>query len=154
MRQALAGATGVTRGASDWGVPGIEPGNPVPFRLYRVVRGSAVDETAAVPQCFPVAFFAMPDAATARRWIDDMLASEESTEGSERAYPGALAANFHISLDGRQVLVLSEWLSEAEAVAHIEAVWEPLLAQVGEGNTGARFRHHLTLTDPDHPVTN
>lgn len=125
-------------------MPGTEPGTTVPFRLYRVVRGTAVSEHAAA-ECFPVAFFAMPDAATASRWVDGMLASEEAAEGEERAYPGALAANFHISLDGAQVMVLSEWLSEAEAVAHIEAVWEPILAAAGEGNTGARYRRVLTL---------
>ncbi|MBW4722359.1 hypothetical protein [Saccharothrix obliqua] len=129
-------------------VPGAATPESVPFRLYRVVRGSAVTTPAPVPTCFPVATFTMAEPERARAWVDGLLAAEEDAEGADRAYPGALAANFHVSVDGGVVLVLSEWVSEAEAVAHIEQVWEPILAGIGDGDVGRRYRHDVTFTAP------
>jgi hypothetical protein len=126
------------------------PGEAVAFRLYRVVRGGLVTDPAPVAACFPAAIFPMAGQDAARSWIDGLLDSEEAAEGSNREYPGAIAANFHISLDGTKVLVLSEWASEQEAVAHIEAVIDPLLEKMGSADVGSgdRFRHYVTLIDP------
>lgn len=147
LRESLRDEAGISRGIPGWGVAGVGAFTPVPFRLYRIVRGSAVTSPAPVPECFPVAFFTMSDYASASQWIDGLLDAEVEAEGEERAYPGALAANFHISVDGTQVLVLSEWVSEEEAIAHIAAVWEPILEQVG-GDAGARYHHYLTVSGP------
>ncbi|MFD9421086.1 MULTISPECIES: hypothetical protein [unclassified Streptomyces] len=67
----------------------------MPFRLYRVVRGGRVTDADPVPECFPAAVFPM--------------AGEEA---ARQDYPGAIATNFPIGLDGGSVLVLSEWVSE------------------------------------------
>lgn len=129
-----------------WGVAGARSRGPVPFQLYRVVRGGAITDPAPVPQCFPAATFPMAGGEAARRWIDGLLAAEEEAEGAERAYPGAIAANFHVGVDGGSVLVLSEWASEKEAADHIDEVIEPLLEAAGGGDAGARYTHCLTLT--------
>ncbi|EIV96250.1 hypothetical protein [Frankia sp. QA3] len=126
---------------------GVEITGPTPFRIYRTVRGSAVTDEDPLPESFPVAFFTMPDHETATRWVDGLLSAEEESEGDERAYPGAIAANFHVSIDGTRVLVLSEWLSDEAASAHIAAVWEPILERFG-GDAGALYRHYATLTGP------
>ncbi|MEU7147194.1 hypothetical protein AB0B79_06850 [Streptomyces sp. NPDC039022] len=118
------------------------------FQLYRVVRGGAITDPAPVPQCFPAAVFPMRGVQAARDWIDGLLAAEEKAEGEERAYPGAIAANFHVSLDGTSVLVLSEWASEKEAAEHIDEVIEPLLEAAGGGDAGARYTHSFTLRPP------
>ncbi|POX55055.1 hypothetical protein C3489_12120 [Streptomyces sp. Ru71] len=129
-------------------------GNPLPdglgavadtvaFRHYRAVRGTAVPEDAPAPQSFPVAFFDTADESAARAWLDGLLESEERSEGEDRAYPGAVAAHLHISLDGTRVLSFSEWLTEEQAVAHITAVWEPVLKEFG--GTGSLYRHFRTL---------
>jgi hypothetical protein len=109
------------------------------FRHYRTVRGTAVTEPVPVPESFPVAFFDTADEDAARSWLDGLLESEERTEGEDRTYPGAVAAHLHISLDGTKVLSFSEWLSEEQATAHIEAVWEPVLKEFG--GTGTLYRH-------------
>ncbi|MGW3376058.1 hypothetical protein [Streptomyces hydrogenans] len=57
-----------------------------------------------------------------------------------------MAAHLHISLDGTRVLSFSEWLSEEQAVAHIEAVWAPVLARFG--GTGSLYRHVATYLRP------
>jgi hypothetical protein len=153
--QALAASLrdegGISRGVPGWGIPGVESPEPRQYKLYRVVRGGAITDPAPVPQCFPAAIFKMENETAARNWVDGLLASEEAAEGKERAYPGAIAANFHISVDGTSVFLLSEWASEEEAVAHIAEVIEPILEQVGSGDTGAgaRYRHHVTLTAPE-----
>ncbi|MET9916956.1 hypothetical protein ABZZ04_07700 [Streptomyces sp. NPDC006435] len=138
----------ISRPAPDGGVAGTSPRGAVPFQLYRVVRGGALTEPEPVPRCFPAAVFPMAGAEAARQWIDGLLAAEEETEGEERAYPGAIAANFHVSLDGSSVLVLSEWASEKEAADHIDEVIEPLLEAAGGGDAGARYTHCLTLSGP------
>jgi hypothetical protein len=116
---------------------------PTPFRLYRVVRGGAIEDPAPVAESFPVAFFGAENHQAARAWIDGLLAAEEADEGDAREYPGGISANMHISLDGTAILSLSEWVSEAHAVAHIEAVWEPVLKELG--GTGLLYRHFRTL---------
>ncbi|MFE5048919.1 hypothetical protein ACFRAI_21585 [Streptomyces sp. NPDC056637] len=113
-----------------------------PFRHYRTVRGTALTEPVPVPESFPVAFFDTADEDAARTWLDGLLASEERSEGEDRDYPGAVAAHLHISLDGTKVLSFSEWLTEGQAVAHIEAVWAPVLKQFG--GTGRLYRHFGT----------
>ncbi|WP_406456044.1 hypothetical protein OG782_29445 [Streptomyces sp. NBC_00876] len=113
------------------------------FRHYRAVRGTAVGVPAPVPESFPVAFFPTEDEQAARAWLDGLLAGEERTEGEDRAYPGAIAAHLHIAVDGGQVLSFSEWVAEGPAVAHIEAVWAPVLKEFG--GTGTLYRHHRTL---------
>ncbi|MEV3853789.1 hypothetical protein AB0J38_05625 [Streptomyces sp. NPDC050095] len=113
-----------------------------PFRHYRTVRGTALPEPAPVPESFPVAFFDTADEDAARAWLDGLLASEERTEGEDRAYPGAVAAHLHVSLDGTKVLSFSEWLTEEQAVAHIDAVWAAVLKEFG--GTGTLYRHYGT----------
>ncbi|MET8676806.1 hypothetical protein ABZW18_04165 [Streptomyces sp. NPDC004647] len=127
---------------------GVRTTGPLPFGIYRTVRGTAVTEEDPVPVSFPVAFFTMADEASATAWVDGLLSAEEENEGDERAYPGAIAANFHVSLDGTRVLVLSEWLSEEAASQHIADVWDPILAHFG-GDAGALYRHHTTLNAPE-----
>lgn len=128
---------GIGLGA-DEGAVGSGEATATPFRHYRTVRGTALTEPAAVPESFPVAFFDTADEDAARTWLDGLLASE----GEDRAYPGAVAAHLHISLDGTKVLSFSEWLTEDQAVAHIEAVWAPVLKEFGD--TGRLYRHFGT----------
>ncbi|MFD4371222.1 hypothetical protein [Streptomyces sp. NPDC058486] len=117
-----------------------------PFRHYRAVLGTAPADPEALPESFPVAFFDTADEAAARDWLDGLLAAEETSEGADRAYPGAVAAHLHISLDGTKVLSFSEWLSEEQAAAHIEAVWEAVLKEFG--GTGTLYRHVGTFLKP------
>ncbi|MFF9495986.1 hypothetical protein [Streptomyces flaveolus] len=124
-------------------VEGALEAQAIPFRHYRTVRGSAVSEPVPLPESFPVAFFDTADEDAARAWLDGLLASEERTEGEDRAYPGAVAAHLSISLDGTKVLSFSEWLSEEQAAAHIAAVWEPVLKELG--GTGKLYRHFSTV---------
>ncbi|MFD7061135.1 hypothetical protein [Streptomyces sp. NPDC059906] len=120
---------------------------PTAYRIHQVVRGTAVDSASVSAQSFPVAAFPMENEAAARQWITDLLKSEEAAAGANRAYPGAIAANIHIGLDGKSVLIFSEWRSEAEAVAHMEILTKAMLADVGnsEEDLGALYRHHSTL---------
>jgi heme-degrading monooxygenase HmoA len=122
------------------------------FRLHRVVRGGAVPEPVPPAECFPVAFFTMDGGQDGRAWVDEMLAGEEARAGSERAYPGAIAAYLYVSPDGGRVLSFSEWETEAQAVAHIEQVWADELDSGDAPGTGANYRHHLTLTAPGYPA--
>ncbi|MER5740045.1 hypothetical protein ABT117_30860 [Streptomyces sp. NPDC002262] len=147
--EALAGArkgAGAAWPAGLGTVPGAGAPAATPFRHYRTVLGTAPTGPAALPESFPVAFFDTADEAAAREWLDGLLASEESSEGADRAYPGAVAAHLHISVDGTRVLSFSEWLSEEQAVAHIEAVWEPVLKEFG--GTGSLYRHVATHLRP------
>lgn len=151
-RGALLGARRAEGGIADR-APGLDgPGaaaqGPTPFRLYRVVRGGAVPDPAPVPACFPAAVFPIGGEDAARKWIDGLLAAEEENEGGDRAYPGAIAANFHVGLDGGGVLVLSEWVSEQEAADHIDEVIAPLLDAAGGGDAGARYTHRFTHSGP------
>ncbi|MFD8015224.1 hypothetical protein [Streptomyces sp. NPDC058955] len=127
-------------------LPGAGTPTATPFHHYRTVRGTAPAGPAALPESFPVAFFDTADRAAAEEWLDGLLASEERTEGADRAYPGALAAHLHISVDGTKVLSFSEWLTEEQAVAHIEAVWAPVLQEFG--GTGTLYRHVGTYLRP------
>ncbi|MGW6753447.1 hypothetical protein [Streptomyces sp. NPDC055006] len=124
---------------TDEGAVGSGEATATPFRHYRTVRGTALTEPTPVPESFPVAFFDTADEDAARTWLDGLLASEERSEGEDRAYPGAVAAHLHINLDGTKVLSFSEWLTEDQAVAHIEAVWAPVLKEFG--GTGRLYRH-------------
>ncbi|GHG83275.1 antibiotic biosynthesis monooxygenase [Streptomyces griseocarneus] len=145
LRDSLRDEESVSRGKPGWGVPGVVAPEPAEFRLYRAVRPTALPDPEVVAECFPGAVFTMADGVSARKWIDTLLASEEEAEGEDRAYPGAIAANFHVGADDSSVLVLSEWVSEEEAVAHIGDVIEPLLAQAGGGDAGARYSHYSSL---------
>lgn len=129
----------------DWRGLGAESATPKAYTLYRRVRPAEVPDPVPLPQCFPAAFFPMDGRDAACRWIDGLLDKEERDEGADRAYPGALAANFHAGADG--VFLLSEWASEAEAVAHIEEVIEPLLEYMGQAEAGAgsRYTFHATV---------
>lgn len=144
LRRSLAETGGIADTAVATG-----PDTPmaVPYRLYRAVRGSGVEDPAPVAESFPVVFFAANGEGAARAWIDGLLAGEEQTEGAERDYPGGISANMHISVDGTSILSFSEWVTEANAVAHIEAVWEPVLKELG--GTGLLYRHHRSLFPQD-----
>jgi hypothetical protein len=130
----------------DWWALGIEPGEPKPFELYRRVQPTVLPDPLPLARCFPAAFFAMDSRDAARQWVDGLLDNEEETEGRDRAYPGALAANFHVSADG--IFLLSEWASEEEAVVHIKEVIEPLLEYMGQAEAGAgrRYGFHATVS--------
>jgi quinol monooxygenase YgiN len=125
----------------DWGALGAEPGTPREFRLYRVVTPAVLPDPAPVARCFPVATFAVPGVDAARQWIDGLLENEEENEGSDRAYPGALAANFHVSEEG--VFLISEWASEEEVLVHIKEVILPLLEYMGQAGTGPGSLYHF-----------
>jgi hypothetical protein len=130
----------------DWWALGIEPGDPRPYQLYRRVRPTTLPDPLPLPECYPAARFAMDGAQTAREWIDGLLSNEEENEGEDRAYPGALAANFHVGADG--VFLLSEWASESEVIEHIAEVIIPLLEYMGqaEAGPGRRYRFHAAVT--------
>ncbi|MFJ1584788.1 hypothetical protein ACIOC1_15895 [Streptomyces sp. NPDC088197] len=139
LRQSLKEEGSLSDTAS--AVPGAPA--PVPYRLYRAVRGSGIADPAPVAESFPVAFFGAENDQAARAFVDALFAGEEATEGQDRDYPGGISANMHISVDGTSVLSFSEWVTEANAVAHIEAVWEPVLKDLG--GTGLLYRHFSTL---------
>lgn len=143
--EALEEAGSATR--PDWRALGVEPGAPTAYELYRVVRPTVLPDPPPLPQCYPAAVFAMDSRDAARKWVDGLLDNEEQNEGQDRAYPGALAANFHIAADGTGIFLLSEWVSEAEAVAHIEEVIVPLLEYMGQGEAGAgaRYSFHASV---------
>jgi hypothetical protein len=132
----------------NWLASGIEPGTPQAYELYRVVRPTVLPDPVPAAQCFPAAVFAMDSKDAARQWIDGLLDNEEQNEGADRAYPGALAANFHVAADGTGIFLLSEWVSEAEAVVHIKEAIEPLLEHMGQAEAGAgrRYSFHTTVT--------
>ncbi|WP_433260138.1 hypothetical protein ACQPZF_23290 [Actinosynnema sp. CS-041913] len=127
----------------DWATAGIAPGAPKAYELYRRVQPAALPDPVPLARCFPAAVFAMDNREAARQWVDGLLDNEEQNEGADRAYPGALAANFHVAADGSGIFLLSEWASEAEAVAHIEEVIEPLLEYMGQAAAGAGRRYHF-----------
>ncbi|AUY52686.1 hypothetical protein [Streptomyces sp. CB01881] len=141
--EALQRSLGEKGGISDHTGAGTGAPAPVAYRLYRAVHGGGVAGPAPVAESFPVAFFGAENDQAAREWIDGLLAAEERTEGEDRDYPGGISANMHISVDGTSILSFSEWVSEAEAVAHIEAVWEPVLKELG--GTGTLYRHYRSL---------
>ena len=143
LRRSLKEQGGISDTAA--AVPGTP--EPVPYRLYRAVRGGGVADPAPVAESFPVAFFASENEQGARDWIDGLLAGEEQSEGDDRDYPGGISANMHISVDGTSILSFSEWVTEAQAVAHIEAVWEPVLKELG--GTGTLYRHFRSLFPTD-----
>lgn len=130
----------------DWRTLGFEPGVPKAYELYRVVRPTSLPDPLPVVECFPAAFFAMDGRDAARDWVDGLLDNEEENEGKDRAYPGALAANFHVAADGTGIFLLSEWVSEAEAVEHIKEVIEPLLEYMGQAEAGAGRRYSCQAT--------
>jgi hypothetical protein len=133
----------------DWRALGYEPGEPAAFRLYRRVQPAVLPDPLPPVGCYPAAFFAMRDGERARAWVDGLLGTEEKTVGEDRAYPGAIAANFHVSADDDGIFLLSEWASEAEALVHIKAEIEPLLEYMGQAEAGAgrRYEFHATRTN-------
>ncbi|MFD7898765.1 hypothetical protein [Streptomyces sp. NPDC059743] len=146
LGKSLADETGISRAR-----PGADPAagsrSLVAYRLHKVVRGTAVGDPPPPARSFPIAAFPMENREAARQWIEDLLKSEETVAGADRAYPGAIAANIHISLDGTSVLIFSEWLSEEQAITHMRVLTRAMLADVGnsEEDLGFLYRHHATL---------
>ncbi|MET8426906.1 hypothetical protein [Nocardia sp. NPDC004860] len=145
--QALRDPTGICR------VPGVEAQPPVEYRLYRTVPGNGVSNPPPPVVCFPVAFFIVESGESGRAKIDEMLAAEEAKAGTRREYPGGVAAHMHVSADDRSVFVFSEWASVEEHTAHLEDLWEDLLAEgghraleAGKPPTGDRYHHYATKT--------
>ncbi|WP_367322399.1 hypothetical protein [Streptomyces sp. HUAS ZL42] len=132
----------------DWRALGHEPGEPRAFQLYRRVQPTVLPDPLPPVGCYPAAFFSMNGGDTARAWVDGLLGTEEKTVGEDRAYPGAIAANFHVSSDDSGIFLLSEWASEAEALVHIKAEIEPLLEYMGQAEAGAgrRYGFHTTVS--------
>jgi NAD(P)H-dependent FMN reductase len=96
-------------------VPGIEPSGPVNYELYR----SFVPDGAPPRQpgsAIVVVNIEAAGAVQAREWIDEVLAALGS-EGEP--HPGLIAAHFHISGDGTQILNYAEWVNEQ---AHRDAL--------------------------------
>ncbi|MET9458324.1 hypothetical protein ABZY05_25120 [Streptomyces canus] len=62
--------------------PGRAPGSGatelVPYRLYKVVRGTAVGDPPPPANSFPVAAFPMESHEAARQWIEGLLKAEEA----------------------------------------------------------------------------
>jgi hypothetical protein len=131
-----------------WRALGFTPGEPRTFQLYRRVQPTELPDPLPPVGCYPAAFFSMNGDDTARAWVDGLLGTEERTVGEDRAYPGAIAANFHVSSDDRGIFLLSEWASEAEALVHIKAEIEPLLEYMGQAEAGAgrRYAFHATVS--------
>jgi quinol monooxygenase YgiN len=134
-------------------VAGFDAGPPVEYQLYRTVPGGGVSDPPPPGECFPVAFFAVEARESGRGKIDQMLAAEEETAGTDRAYPGGIAAHMHVSADDTSIFVLSEWVSERLYAAHLENVWRELLAagghqalEDGAPATGDRYWHYATVT--------
>lgn len=147
LRRSLDDASGISRAnpglaATEWAE------EPVAYRLHQVVRGTAVETPPPPARSFPIAAFPMENEASARQWIEDLLKSEEAVAGADRAYPGAIAANIHIGLDGRSVLIFSEWLTEEQAVTHMQILTKAMLNDVGnsEDELGGLYVHHATVT--------
>ncbi|MDG4765858.1 hypothetical protein O7632_17375 [Solwaraspora sp. WMMD406] len=136
---AMRGPGGAQR--FDWRGVGVASGEPRAYELYRRVQPAVLPDPVPPVGCYPAAYFVMDSADAARKWIDGLLNSEEETEGKDRAYPGALAANFHVASDGSGIFLLSEWASEAEAVAHIDEVIIPLLEYMGQAQAGPGRRY-------------
>lgn len=96
-------------------MPGIEPSAPVRYELYR----SFVPEGAPPRQpgsAIVVVNIEAAGAAQAREWIDEVLAA---LGGEGEPHRGLIAAHFHISSDGTQILNYAEWVSER---AHRDAL--------------------------------
>ncbi|MDH6435214.1 hypothetical protein M2158_003691 [Streptomyces sp. SAI-144] len=132
----------------DWRTLGFEPGEPRAFALYRRVQPTVLPDPLPPVGCYPAAFFSMNGGDTARSWTDGLLGTEEKTVGEDRSYPGAIAANFHVSADDSGIFLLSEWASEAEALVHIKAEIEPLLEYMGQAEAGAgrRYGFHASVS--------
>jgi NAD(P)H-dependent FMN reductase len=97
------------------GVPGLKPSVPVSYELYR----SFIPDGAPprkLGSAIVVVNIEAADAERAREWIDEVLAALRS-EGEP--HPGLIAAHFHISSDGTQILNYAEWVNEQ---AHRDAL--------------------------------
>lgn len=84
---------------------------PVEYRLYRSHRNTIRHDAPHVPRCvvFVTIEFDGPDPQRQRRWIDSVL---DALEAEPKPIPGMIAAHFHTSTDGTQVLNYAEWTSE------------------------------------------
>ncbi|ATL26845.1 antibiotic biosynthesis monooxygenase [Streptomyces formicae] len=107
----------------DAAVPGIERLGLLKTRLYRSWTGAAerADREPGAIVIVRVAFEG-PDADRQRAWVDGVM---DALEGDGTAGGGLLAAHFHLSTDGRQVVNYAEWTDEQ---AHVDA-----LSAAGEG---------------------
>jgi hypothetical protein len=121
----------------------------VPYGLHRAVGGSAA--VGDVPRCFPLVVFDVGDRQKSTDWIDGLLGREEESAGPDRAYPGAVSANFCISADGRYVLIFSEWTTEEHAAHHMKTLIEALLnaSPVTSSEPNTRYEHFLSLRRED-----
>ncbi|MFE0177860.1 antibiotic biosynthesis monooxygenase [Streptomyces sp. NPDC059002] len=107
----------------DAAVPGIERLGLTKTRLYRSWtdgRGRAGREPGAI--VIVRVDFEGPDADRQRAWVDGVV---DALDGDTVGDRGLLAAHFHVSTDGRQVVNYAEWTAEQ---AHIDA-----LAAAGSG---------------------
>ncbi|MFJ5927746.1 hypothetical protein ACIQF6_34645 [Kitasatospora sp. NPDC092948] len=147
LRAALADPASISRANPGFALATGPCPEPVAYRRHLTVRGTAVGDPPPPAASFPVAAFPMADRQTAEQWIEDLLKSEERAAGKDRAYPGAIAANMHIGLDGRSVLIFSEWITEQQAVAHMEVLTKVMLVDVGnqEDELGALYAHHASV---------
>jgi hypothetical protein len=125
-------------------VPNVDFAPYVPYRLYRAVGGGL--EHGVEPRCFPIAFFDVGD-QSASGWIDGLLGHEERSAGSDRTYPGAVSANFHISTEGHHVLIFSEWTTEEHAASHMKSLINGLLSAspVKSSDPNTRYERFVSV---------
>lgn len=125
---------------------------PVQYRLYRNHRNTLSQLTGCV--VFVTIDFDGPGPERQRRWIDGVLAAFEA---EPEPVPGLIAAHFHTSIDGTQVINYAEWSSERaydealnrgpDGVTQTELPqWRHVRDFPGvTTNTAARFAVHRTL---------
>ncbi|MFJ8330542.1 hypothetical protein [Streptomyces sp. NPDC094437] len=119
----------------------------VRYRVYQRV-GAPVREHPVREQCgtgcVNVVVRPMPDRSFAKRWIDAVL--DRYREISEA--PLWREGSFHISADGRSVLIYSEWDSKGVHDLHMETMRRELgdlFAGLPEPRSAQQYTHHRSL---------
>jgi hypothetical protein len=81
-----------------------------PMREYEIYRATRFTSEHLETGCVVIVdrVFIRPDREQAERWIDSMFALPEPDD----PMPGAIAAHFHLSLDGARVFNFAQWTTE------------------------------------------
>jgi hypothetical protein len=124
----------------DAAVPGIGHRGVTAYRWYRSTTSLAAPPPAGCLVTVEVRFDG-PDPQRQRKWTDGVFAAAGTSDACPAA--GLLAAHFHLSVDGTQVLNLAEWTT---ANAHQEAAATPgtlrRAARHFPGVTGSAVRRY------------
>lgn len=99
---------------------------------YRAYDGIHVAD--AAPGCLVLVDIDADDSASARRWMDAMLALGRREEPAQ----GMLSATFHLSVSGTRVLNVAEWSDAASHQAMITASRSAAADELVSGSAGAR----------------